>query len=74
LRTYSTTTAELLVTLQALVAQHSEAYYETSDLVHFDLNPSNILVESGKISGVIDWQDPCSGDCTFDLMTLLFYG
>jgi len=22
---------------------------------------------------VIDWQDPCTGDCTFDLVTLLLY-
>jgi hypothetical protein len=73
LRTYSAQTAELLATLQALVARHRDERYETADLVHFDFNPANILVQDGVISGVIDWQDPCSGDCAFDLVTLLFY-
>jgi hypothetical protein len=73
LRTYSAQTAELLATLQALVARHRDERYEAADLVHFDFNPANILVQDGVISGVIDWQDPCSGDCAFDLVTLLFY-
>jgi hypothetical protein len=73
LRTYSAETAELLTTLQALVARHQDERYEMADLVHFDFNPANILVEDGVISGVIDWQDACSGDCAFDLVTLLFY-
>jgi hypothetical protein len=74
LQTYSTVTAELLVTLQALVAQHQDEHYETGDLVHIDFNPTNILVNNGKVSGVIDWHDPHAGDCTFDLVTLLVYG
>lgn len=73
LRTYSPETAELLAALQALVARHKDDRYETADLVHFDLNPTNILVEDGAVSGVIDWQDPCAGDRAFDLVTLLFY-
>lgn len=73
LRTYSLETAELLRTLQALVAQHRDEHYETGDLVHIDFNPTNILVNNGAVSGVIDWQDPHAGDCTFDLVTLLFY-
>jgi aminoglycoside phosphotransferase (APT) family kinase protein len=63
----------LLAALQALVVRHWDDRYETADLVHFDFNPANILVEDGTISGVIDWQDPCGGDCAFDLVTLLFY-
>ncbi len=73
LRTYSTATAELLGTLQALVAQHEDEHYETGDIVHIDFNPTNILVNHGEISGVIDWHDPHAGDCTFDLVTLLVY-
>jgi len=73
LRVYSPATAELLATLQALVARHQDDRYETADLVHFDFNPTNILVEDGAISGVIDWQDPCAGDRAFDLVTLLLY-
>lgn len=73
LRTYSPATAELLIRLQTLVVQHQHDHYETSDLVHLDFNPTNILVNDGEISGVIDWQDLHAGDCTFDLVTLLVY-
>jgi hypothetical protein len=73
LRTYSSTTAELLVTLQGIVLAHSNEQFETNDVVHFDFNPSNILVDNGRVSGVIDWEGTCPGDCSFDLATLLFY-
>jgi aminoglycoside phosphotransferase (APT) family kinase protein len=41
----------------------------TSDigLVHGDLGPDHILVESGRIVGVIDWTDACIGDAAIDL-------
>jgi hypothetical protein len=73
LRTYSSTTEELLHTLQGIVIAHWNEQFETNDVVHFDFNPSNILTENGQISGVIDWEGTCAGDCTFDLATLLFY-
>ena len=43
------------------------------EVVNLDFNPFNILIENGQISGVIDWEGACAGDCTFDLATLLFY-
>jgi aminoglycoside phosphotransferase (APT) family kinase protein len=52
---------------------HRNEQFETNDVVHFDFNPSNILIENGQVSGVIDWEGTCAGDCTFDLATLLFY-
>ncbi len=73
LRTHSPTTAELLTVLQAVVSAHRNEHFETHDVVHFDFNPSNILLEHGQVSGVIDWEGTCAGDCTFDLATLLFY-
>jgi hypothetical protein len=73
LRTYSAETATLLARLQEYVACFGKATYETRDLVHFDVNPTNILIQAGTITGVIDWQDPCAGDCTFDVVTVLFY-
>jgi len=72
LRTYSPTTAELLTVLQAVVLAHRDEHFETNDVVHFDFNPSNILLENGQVSGVIDWEGACAGDCTFNLATLLF--
>jgi len=73
LRIYSSTTAELLHMLQGVVLARRNEQFETNDVVHFDFNPSNILIENGQVSGVIDWEGTCAGDCTFDLATLLFY-
>lgn len=42
------------------------------DLVHFDYHPRNVLVESGRITGVIDWDGAARYDGTFDLVTLRF--
>lgn len=72
LRAYSSATSELLDTLQTLVSAHANDHVETGDIVHFDFNPANILIDDGEIGGVIDWQDPCTGDRAFDLVTLLF--
>ena len=52
---------------------HRNEQFGTNDVVHFDFNPSNILIENGQVSGVIDWEGTCVGDRTFDLATLLFY-
>ena len=57
--------------LQAVVLAHRDEHFETNDVVHFDFNPSNILLENGQVSGVIDWEGACAGDCTFNLATLL---
>jgi Ser/Thr protein kinase RdoA (MazF antagonist) len=49
----------------------------TTDLVHFDLNPANILHEGGHLTGIVDWNVPfagaAQGDRGFDVATLLFY-
>jgi hypothetical protein len=43
-----------------------------TDLVHFDYHPGNVLVSSGRISGVIDWDGAGRGDRRLDLVTLRF--
>src|SRR5579863_9234831 len=73
LRSYSSMTADLLTVLQLLVSARVDEEYETHDVVHFDFHPLNILVDGGQVSGVIDWDGTCAGDCAFDLATLLFY-
>ncbi|HVB65636.1 MAG TPA: aminoglycoside phosphotransferase family protein [Nitrolancea sp.] len=73
LRDYSSSTADLLAHVQALVTANADVILPTNDIVHFDFNLSNILVEDGQISGVVDWDAPCAGDRSFDLATLLFY-
>jgi hypothetical protein len=42
------------------------------DLVHFDLHPGNVLVENGRLTGVVDWDGATRGDRHLDLTTLLF--
>lgn len=73
LREHSAATAELLEILQALVRRHADVNCETGDVVHYDFQPANILVEGGEVSGVVDWDATCAGDAAFDLATLLFY-
>jgi aminoglycoside phosphotransferase (APT) family kinase protein len=41
-----------------------------STWIHGDLHARNILVEDGKISGVIDWGDMTSGDIATDLAAI----
>jgi aminoglycoside phosphotransferase (APT) family kinase protein len=73
LRGHSAETAAMLAELQALVQANIAGAYRTTDAVHFDFNSANILVDGGRIAGVIDWEGARAGDRTFDLATLLFY-
>lgn len=44
----------------------------TQDIVHGDLNITNVLVNQGEISGVVDWDDMGLGSRAVDLTGLLF--
>lgn len=72
-RSYSTETAALLEVLQGLAATSGSILTSTNDIVHFDFQGANILVDRGAITGVVDWEGCCSGDATFDLATVFFY-
>lgn len=73
LRRHSRETAALLETLQTQVVRHSEEISVTRDIVHWDLNPGNVLSDGTHITGIIDWDGVCAGDRGFDLSTGLFY-
>ena len=73
MREYSAATAQLLDAVVGIGRRHAEVELPTTDIVHFDFNPTNILVSQELVSGVVDWDGACSGDCAFDLATLLFY-
>jgi thiamine kinase-like enzyme len=73
MRSYSAETAALLAVLQSLVASSGVETFPANDVVHFDFQGANILVDRGEITGVIDWEGCCAGDATFDLATLYFY-
>ncbi len=38
--------------------------------LHGDLHPGNILIENGKITGIIDWGDITSGNIATDLASI----
>jgi Ser/Thr protein kinase RdoA (MazF antagonist) len=42
------------------------------DLTHMDFHPGNVLVDGGRVTGVVDWDGSCRGDRHFDLVTLRF--
>ncbi len=73
LRAYSAETAGLLAVLQRLVADHAGERAPTEDIVHFDFQGANILVERGRVSGVVDLEGTVAGDAAFDLATLFFH-
>lgn len=70
-------TAALFGRLQALVRRNQWDEAPTRDVVHFDMNPANILHAGGRLSGVVDWNIPFDGagqgDGGFDVATLLFH-
>jgi aminoglycoside phosphotransferase (APT) family kinase protein len=70
-------TAALLGRLQTLARRNRRDQARTRDVVHFDMNPANILHAGGRLSGVVDWNIPfdgaAQGDRGFDVATLLFY-
>lgn len=69
--------AALLHRLQTLTRRNMQEEARTRDIVHFDMNPANILHADGRLSGVVDWNIPFDGagqgDRGFDIATLLFY-
>jgi aminoglycoside phosphotransferase (APT) family kinase protein len=69
--------AALLDRLQGIAAAGATGPVRRTDVVHFDLNPANILHVDGRLTGVVDWNIPftgaAQGDRGFDVATLLFY-
>jgi aminoglycoside phosphotransferase (APT) family kinase protein len=43
-----------------------------TDLVHLDYQPGNVLVDNGRVSGVVDFDGASRGDRHLDLVTLRF--
>lgn len=70
-------TALLLHRLQELARRNCDGPVRGDDVVHFDMNPANILHDGRRLTGIVDWNIPfdgaCQGDRGFDIATLLFY-
>ena len=64
---------ELLRLCRRAVGRYAAAVRPARDVVHWDFTLSNVLVEDGRVSGVIDWGGTRTGDRLFDLATLVYY-
>jgi len=73
MRGHSRESSDLLDALQSLVFANRASLPGARDIMHYDFNPANILVDSGGVSGVVDWEGVRAGDHAFDLATMLFY-
>jgi hypothetical protein len=65
---YSPRTATLLAFARSLDVD----VLPGDDLVHFDFHPGNILVDRGRVTGVVDWDGAGRGDRHLDLVTLRY--
>ena len=74
MREHSPETAALLGNVQEYVGSNAGLLEArpAQDVVHFDFSGPNILVDEGRLTGVVDWA-PLPGDRAFDLATLVFY-
>jgi hypothetical protein len=68
---HSARTARLLDRIHEIGAEHPAMVGD--DLVHLDFHPGNVLVDNGRLTGVIDWDGATRGDRHFDLVTLRFW-
>lgn len=73
MRAHSDETVRLLERLQDLAEASRRSLPDAADILHYDFNPANILVDADTVSGVVDWEGVRAGDRAFDLATLLFY-
>jgi hypothetical protein len=67
---YDRRTARLLRWVREVGAARSSA--DGDDLVHLDFHPGNVLVDAGRITGLVDWDGASRGDRYLDLVTLRF--
>ena len=68
---YDARTARLLDRIHEIGADGSAMIGD--DLVHLDFHPGNVLVDGGRLTGVVDWDGATRGDRHFDLVTLRFW-
>jgi hypothetical protein len=71
LREHSGRTRRLERWIAAVGAGHPE-HLSGHDAVHLDFQPSNLLAEGDRITGVVDWDGAGRGDRRLDLVTLRF--
>ncbi len=73
LERHSDESRELIALCRRAAERHAGALGGRRDIVHWDYTLANVLVEGGRVSGVIDWGGTRSGDRLFDLAILVYY-
>jgi aminoglycoside phosphotransferase (APT) family kinase protein len=71
LSNHSKTTASLLAALRQLTGRYAHVALPNTDAVHGDLHSGNILVQDGRVTGVIDMVYAGYGTRAIDLASLL---
>lgn len=73
LRQLSKSSCELLDRIESVGRDPVTATLSATDLVHYDLNPTNVLSADGhQVTAIIDWDGVRAGDLAFDLGVLAF--
>jgi len=70
---YSSVVSALVERLRLVAAEVPPPPREVPDMVHADLNPSNVLVRDGAVVAVVDIGNAGSGTRATDLTTLVWY-
>lgn len=72
IQNYSTEMNEFLENLTLSVKNLEGVSLPNSDIVHGDFSYHQVMVDDGKITGIIDWQDAGCGDWLVDLTRLIY--
>ncbi len=72
MRSWSHQAESLLDQATAIALESRGLVVRAADIVHQDMNPSNIFVEGDFISAIVDWENTTSGDRGWDVTEILF--
>ena len=73
LEQHSDESRDLIRLCRRAVERYADGVRGHRDIVHWDYTLANVLVDRGRVSGVIDWGGTRTGDRLFDLATLIYY-
>lgn len=71
LRKLGRQSAKVLERIEAVGAGADPSMFPDNGLVHFDLHTDNLLTNKNMVTGIIDWEEACSGD-PHDLIQFAF--
>ena len=72
LRSWDRRSAAALERVKAIGADADPSWFPDNGLVHLDLHTDNVLIDDGRLTGIIDWEGACAGDHRYDLVQFAF--